>query len=180
MNQVNIFDIITLLVALWAIISGWRKGLILQLGSLVGIVLALFFASRYAEQVGSFLHLSEAWIKPGGFIAVALLTLLLIALTGRLLRSLFQAAGLGVVDILLGIAISLAKWLLLLSALYSAFATLNNKLDLVKRESMAQSYTFKPVCRVVEVVMPYVSETLHPEELELKGLLPDAIQKELN
>ncbi len=181
MSTVNVFDIITLIVALWAIISGWRKGLILQFGSLVGIVLALFFASRYAVRVGTLFHFSEAWVKPGGFIVVALLTLLLVALTGRLLRSLLQVAGLGVVDILLGIALSLAKWLLLLSAIYSAFAAVNSKLDLVQRATLEESKSFKPICRVVDYVMPFVSKTLHADQVEkeLEELLPDSIQKEL-
>ncbi len=160
MNNANFFDIVTLLVALWAILAGWRRGIILQLGSLLGIVLSLLLASRYASEVGTMLHMGEEWVTPGGFILVALVTLIGVALIGRLLRKIFRFAGLGVVDILCGIAISLLKWLLLLSAIYSTFGALNHTLRLVRPEILDDSHTFYPVCRVIDNVMPYVSRTL--------------------
>ncbi len=160
MNEVNFFDIITLLVGLWAIITGWRRGVILQLGSLAGIFLSLYLASRYATEVGGMLHLSEGWVAPGGFILVGLVTLIGVALIGRLLRKLFQFAGLSVVDILCGIAVSLLKWLLLLSAIYTAFGTVNRTLNLVKPEVLKNSHTYGPVCRVADYVIPFVTKTL--------------------
>lgn len=171
MNNANFFDIVTLLVGLWAVIAGWRRGVILQLASLAGIILSLFLASRYAEEAGRLLHFSQEWVSPGGFIVVALVTLIAVALISRLLRKLFQFAGLGLIDILCGIAISLAKWLLLLSAIYSAFGALNHTLHLVKSESLVASRTFYPVCRVIDYVMPYVSRTLDSDNW--KEWLPD-------
>lgn len=166
MNGVNFFDIVTLLVGLWAVITGWRRGVILQLGSLAGIFLSLYLASRYGVEVGGMLRLGESWVAPGGFILVTLVTLIGVALVGRLLRKLFQFAGLGVVDILCGITVSLLKWLLLLSALYTAFGSLNRSLNLVKPEAMRESRTYGPVCRVADYVIPFVTEALDTSSWE--------------
>ena len=165
-SEVNFFDIVTLLVALWAVISGWRRGVILQLGSLAGILLSLYLAAHYGQEAGRLLHLGESWQTAGGFIVVALVTLIGVALLGRLLRKLFQFAGLGLLDILFGILISLTKWLLLLSALYTAFGALNRTLNLVEKEAFARSRTYYPVCRVAEVVMPHLEKVLEGADLE--------------
>ncbi len=166
LSEVNFFDVVTLLVGLWAVIAGWRRGVILQLGSLAGILLSLYLASRYGTEAGQLLHLGESWVSVGGFILVALVTLIGVALIGRLARKLFRFAGLGVIDILLGILISLLKWLLLLSAIYTAFGALNRTLNLVETSALERSRTFGPVCRVADYVMPYVHRTLEGADLE--------------
>lgn len=166
LSEVNFFDVVTLLVGLWAVISGWRRGVILQVGSLLGILLSLYLAAHYGQTVGQMLHFGAGWATVGGFIVVALLTLIAVALLGRLLRKLFQFAGLGLMDILFGILISLVKWLLLLSAIYTAFGALNRTLDLVEREAFDRSRTYGPVCRVAEWVMPHLEELFRGADLE--------------
>lgn len=177
-NEVNFFDLITLLVGLWAVISGWRRGVILQIGSLIGILLSLYLASHYGTQVGNLLHFGKSWVTVGGFLVVAVATLIGVALLGRLMRKLFQFAGLGVMDILFGILISLVKWLLLLSAIYTAFGALNRTLDLVGSEAFEQSRTYRPVCRVAEWVMPHLKKVF--EGADLDEWIPEApAEKEL-
>lgn len=159
MNELNAIDIITLLVVLWAVVNGWRRGVVLQLCSLAGIVVSLYLAAAYGPEAGVRLHLGESWAAPGGFLIVAIVTLLTVALIGRLLRRIFRFAGLGALDILLGILISLAKWLLLLSALYSALGALNRTARIVEGESLERSRTFGPVCRIADTVLPFVRES---------------------
>ncbi len=166
LSDVNFFDVVTLLVALWAVVAGWRRGVILQLGSLAGILLSLYLASRYGTEAGHLLHFGSEWVSVGGFVVVALVTLMGVALLGRLLRKLFQFAGLSVVDILFGIVISLLKWLLLLSALYTAFGALNRTFDLVERSTLERSRTYEPICRVADYVMPFVDRALDKAELD--------------
>ena len=165
MNDLNAIDIITLLVLLWAVIAGWRRGVILQLCSLAGLGLSIYLAIRYGAAAGLALHFGDEWAVPGGFIVVALATLIAVTLIGRLLRKIFHFAGLGVVDILLGILISLIKWLLLLSVLYTAFAALNRSTELVEERSLCSSKSFYPVCHFSDFLLPSLSEMLElPEE----------------
>lgn len=175
MSEINFFDIITLLIALWAVVAGWRRGVILQLCSLIGIVLSIYLSSRYATTVGEFLGMNDDWKAPGGFIVVAILTLIAVALVGRLLRKVVEVVGLGVVDILLGIAISLLKWLLLLSAVYSVFATLNRSTNMVDDDILKNSKSFYPVTRIADYIMPFVDRAFEGEDLEemIQEELPD-------
>lgn len=165
MNDLNAIDIVTLLVLLWAVIAGWRRGVILQLCSLAGLGLSIYLAIHYGAAAGRALHFGDEWAVPGGFIVVALLTLIAVTLIGHLLRKIFHFAGLGVLDILLGILISLVKWLLLLSVLYTAFAALNRSTGLVEERSLRTSKSFYPVCHLSDFLLPSLNEMLElPEE----------------
>lgn len=172
MNELHAIDILTLLVLLWAVINGWRRGVILQLCSLAGIVVSLYVASVYGREAGAVLHLGESWAAPGGFLIVAVATLLVVTLLGRLCRKVFHFAGLGTLDILLGILVSLVKWLLLLSALYSAFAALNRAANFVDEKSLEGSRSFAPICRISDFVLPFVSEAI--DNPDWKQWLPDS------
>lgn len=176
MGDINFFDIVTIIVALWAIVAGWRRGVILQLCSLVGIVLSIYLSSRYATAAGEFLGMNDDWKSPGGFIVVAILTLIAVALVGYMLRKIVQVAGLGVLDILLGIAISLLKWLLLLSAVYSVFATLNRSTNMIKEESLQKSKSFYPICKVADYVMPFVGKAFDDKSWE-EWLPEDSVEE---
>ena len=176
MGDINFFDIVTTIVALWAIVAGWRRGVILQLCSLVGIVLSIYLSSRYATAAGEFLGMNDDWKSPGGFIVVAILTLIAVALVGYMLRKIVQVAGLGVLDILLGIAISLLKWLLLLSAVYSVFATLNRSTNMIKEESLQKSKSFYPICKVADYVMPFVGKAFDDKSWE-EWLPEDSVEE---
>lgn len=171
MNDLHAIDILTLLVLLWAVINGWRRGIILQLCSLAGIVASIYLASVYGRGAGAFLHFGETWAAPGGFLVVAVATLLAVTLIGRLCRKVFHFAGLGVPDILLGILISLVKWLLLLSAIYSAFGALNRTARIVDDDSLEHSRTFAPICRITDAVLPFVREAV--ETPDWKQWLPE-------
>ena len=71
---------------------------------------------------------------------------------GRLCRF----AGLGIADILLGVAVSVLKYLLILSALFSAFDKLNADYALVGPRTVGQSKCYEPVLRLSEAVFPFL------------------------
>ncbi len=166
MNELYFIDIITLLVVLWAVVAGWRRGIVLQLFSLAGIVASIYLAALYGAETGAWLRFGPKWSEIGGFIVVGLAALITVNLIGHLLRKIFHFAGLGVADILLGIAISLIKWLLLLGTIYSLFGSLNRTANFVDAKSLEQSRTFRPVSRISETVLPFVKESLKQSDWE--------------
>lgn len=125
MNAVDLIVCLVLVLAVW---NGWRQGFILQVCSLAGIVAGIWLAARFGTQVGEWLQLDPDIASAGGFVTVLIAVILVVAIAGRLVRRLFHFAGFGIADTLLGIAVSVLKYLLVLSALFSAFDTLNRRL----------------------------------------------------
>ena len=155
MNTIDLIVCLVLLVAVWC---GFRRGVILQVCSLAGIVLGIWLAARYGAEVGALLHLEERFAAAGGFVTVLVVVILAVALLGRLLRKLFHFAGFGVPDVVLGIVVSVAKYLLVLSVLFAWFAALNAELEWIGRETTENSHWFRPVAGIAEHMTPYFED----------------------
>lgn len=152
----NIIDLIVCLVLALAVWSGWRQGFIVQICSLAAIVAGIWLASRFGQELGTWLRLDDEVAGIGGFIAVFVVTILLVAIAGRAIRKLFHFAGFGMADIVLGIAVSAVKYLLVLSVLFSAFDALNVDYSLVERRTIEQSRSYKPVMGLSASVLPFL------------------------
>lgn len=155
-KPMNSIDLIVSVVALLAVWNGWRQGVVVQLFSLAGIVAGIYLASRYGAVAGELLRLDPQIAAPAGFVVVLLLTILLVAVAARLVRKLFHFAGFGVADIVLGVVVSLLKYALVLSVLFSAFDTLNADYTLIKPETVERSKLYKPVMRFSGLLFPFL------------------------
>lgn len=152
----NTIDLIVCLVLVLAVWNGLRQGFILQICSLAGIVAGIWLAARFGAEVGALLRLDEEVAAAGGFVVVLVAVVLAVAVAGRLIRKLFHFAGFGVADIVLGIAVSAVKFLLVLSVLFSAFDQLNVDYTLVGPQTVEQSRSYKPILRLSESLFPFL------------------------
>ena len=124
-TKVTLFDTILLVIALAAVVVGWRKGLVRQVASLArwvaGIIVTLLLGDRITRLFLTLNPDAASWPLASVTVkAVALsITFLLITLALRLfsasLRSLTRAAGLGTLDRLGGAALFAFKYVFLLS-----------------------------------------------------------------
>lgn len=152
----NTLDLIVCLVLVLAVWNGWRQGFVVQICSLAGIVAGIWLAARFGAQVGGWLRLDAEVAAAGGFVTVLVAVILVVAIAGRLVRKVFHFAGLGVADTVLGIAVSVLKYLLVLSVLFSAFDSLNEDYCLVGPQTIEQSKSYKPVRRLSESIFPFL------------------------
>lgn len=153
MNTIDFIVLLVLAVAVW---NGWRRGFIVQACSLAAVVLGLWCAVRYGAAVGAMLHLDPAVRTAGGFVAVLAVVLVAVAVAAQLLRRLFRFAGFGTLDIVLGVAVSVLKYMLVVSALFAAFDKLNADYSLAGRATVEESKCYRPVLRLSELVFPFV------------------------
>ena len=105
----NIFDIIVYIALAWAVYNGWRRGLLLQLLSLVALFAGMYFALQYGPQIGVMLGAEGLAAKLLGFAVIFFAALILITVLGHLVKRVFRFAGLGIFDTLLGILFSAVK-----------------------------------------------------------------------
>lgn len=152
----NTIDLIVCLVLALAVWNGWRQGFVVQVCSLAGIVAGIWIAARYGAAVGEWMRLDERFAAAGGFAAVLVAVILAVAVVARLLRKAFRFAGFGLPDIALGVAVSVLKYLLVLSVLFSAFDNLNGAYTLVEERTVAGSKSYRPVMQLSEAVFPFL------------------------
>lgn len=152
----NTIDLVVCLVLLLAVWSGWRSGFILQVCSLAGILAGILLAGRYGARVGAWLRLDESIAQIAGFVVVLIAVILLVALLGRALRGVSRFAGLGVLDYMLGVVVSLFKYLLLLGVVFAALDNLNDDYSLIKAETIHSSRTYEPIVGLSESIFPFL------------------------
>jgi membrane protein required for colicin V production len=106
-----------LAVLLVSVLIGLWRGLVFELVSLLGWVLACWVALRFGSELGrhlSIFHASEGWRTVAGWGLAFLITLILTRIAARLLRMALAATPLTVIDRGLGAVFGLLRGLVLL------------------------------------------------------------------
>jgi len=130
MENISLFDIISLSLILILGIKGIMNGFIKEVFGLVGIVGGIFFASRYAQSAGEFIQNNfynfenKASLYLIGFIAVLVLFWILSIFLGFVIARLLKMSGLGGLDKLLGFFVGSLKIFLVFSILAITFSNI--------------------------------------------------------
>ena len=137
MENVSIFDVISLSLILILGIKGVINGFIKEVFGLIGIVGGIFIASRFAKDMGIFIDTNiyqmgnSATLYLVGFISVLLLFWMLSLFIGYILESLIKMSGLGAIDKLGGFAVGCAKIFLV----FSIFAVTLSNIEFIKNKA---------------------------------------------
>ncbi len=175
MHWIDILVCLVLLVAVW---NGARRGLIMQVCSLVGIIVSIWAAARFGSAVGGWLHVDPAYGSIVGFGIVLVVGLIAVTVIGFVLRKIFHLAGLAMPDRLLGVVVASLKYLLVLSSIFAAFDYVNNDYVLVPQEKLDRSVCYRPMCSVARVLLPFVGR-LSSEVREMADKATDEASGEL-
>lgn len=129
MTSHQILLIIFAVVTLYAVITGFMKGLLSQIGQIAGLIIGIL-ASR-ALTPGLLAMLSvDASAEPASMFTTVLCYILVylaayfsVVLVARLLKLVVRVACLGVLDRLGGAVFKFLKWLLIMSLAYNLLVT---------------------------------------------------------
>ncbi len=154
----NGLDIFFAVVLLWAVIDGWRRGLLKQLFSLAGIVIGIWITAAYGARVGAWIPGDPVYTTPAGYILLLLVSMIGLGLLGRAVSGLFSLAGFGTLDVMLGVLLSVTKWAVLLGLLCYCFVKLDPEGKVLDGKTRAASRVFTPLSRIPVRVMPFVEQ----------------------
>ena len=154
----NIFDIVVYIALAWAVYNGWRRGLLLQLLSLVALFVGMYFALEQGPQLGEMLGAEGLAAKLLGFAVIFFAVLIVVTVLGHLVKRVFRFAGLGIFDTMLGILFSVVKVGLVVSVAFVCFESLNRNYTLASEQTVVESKWYKPVKGFVGVMTPYFEQ----------------------
>lgn len=151
----NYLDIIIAVLLVVFGIGGWRKGIIIEVTTLLGLGLGLYGAFHFsdftAEKLVSLVEINPKYLNLIAFIVTFVVVALLVNVLGRLVSSVVKNLNLGFIDKIGGFLVGLAKGLLICSLLVMLLNVINLKgivKDDAKKESLLYPY--------VEAAVPYV------------------------
>lgn len=154
----NFFDILTLVALVWAVISGWRSGFVSQLLGLIGIVLGVVLSIRYGAEIGAMFHIDTRFSAVAGFLITFVTALIATTIVAKLISRILSFIGLGWVNTLLGILLSIVKGLLVLSLLYASIYALNADLQAIEPQYFDNSISFDVVRECAEPLLKHWEE----------------------
>lgn len=117
------FDITVLAIVLAALITGAVSGIIRQMGTLMGFVVALLACRMGARPLAALLGAESAWAVGGCYVLVFVVSFLAVWLLARLLKATVHAIKLGAVDRILGALFRTFVWIVIMSVCLNVWLT---------------------------------------------------------
>lgn len=141
----NILDIMLGVPMLFLIYKGWRRGLVREATTLLGVLLGIWASVHLSQQVAELLNLQGETAVLIAFFVCFVGALVLAYLLGRSVEKLMKAAKISIVNHVLGAALGLLKALCVLAVLLNYVVMFDSQEALLKAETKENSVLFKPV-----------------------------------
>jgi len=166
----NWFDILVIIVAIYAFIKGYSSGLIKQLASLAGIIACILLSGKVSLLILPYLRnlgkIPDNLIEPAAYIASFLLIFAVFMLIGHMLQSILQAVHLGMLNKLAGSVLSLAKWMIIISLLVNLIAKIDKNNSIIPSDMDSRSKTYGYIQPIATVIAPYLKFDFSENESE--------------
>ncbi len=149
-------DIIFIAISIYAIVVGFRNGLVSELCGLIGLVIGGYVAYKYCKPISQWLNMDFEHSYILAFILLLIAVIVLVRIISKVISSLVRATGFGVINSILGATISFFKISLLLSLLYLSLDAVNATTGLVPQGEISKSKTYRPVRALAGIFFPYM------------------------
>ncbi len=131
MQNIAIFDLVIITITLLLGLKGLFRGIIKEIFGIIGIIGAIFVASRISIQTGELIAPvlvleNQATIKLIGFVIALVIVWLIAYSAGVVVSKIFSASGLGIIDRFFGFLFGMAKIFLIFSVIAYALYQVNS------------------------------------------------------
>ena len=158
----NYIDIILSIPMLWGLYKGLKRGIIKELTSLLALILGIYGAVHFSEQLQSIfqanISIDDSLLPIISFAASFILIVLLVRLIGLLLDKIIKMAALGMISRLLGGVFGMLKTAFIISAILLVFNTLDYQLEIIPKEQKKNSLLHQPISEMVSLLIRDVED----------------------
>lgn len=151
-------DIFIIVVILWALFSGWKNGLVKEIASFGGYLFGLFIAATCYSSFGEYLAVngteSNMLTSIVAFFILWIITPIVLGLAANVFTKVLKSLHLGGINSIAGAALSLVKFVMLLSCVLSAMSALH----ILNEERTNSSVLYNPVKSILSNTINWVME----------------------
>lgn len=173
-------DIILIIPLAWSVYKGFRRGLIIEIASLVGLILGIYGALNFSDFTESYLRanyqLDFEHLHLLSFALTFVGIVVIVYILGKILEKVINIVALGLLNKIAGLAFGVIKMALILSVLILIFEGINANTNLVSEKEKSESVLYRPIAGLVPMIMPliedvdWVSDVLKKSQNETKML----------
>lgn len=165
----NTIDIIFGIILLLGAIQGFRKGLFVELASLVGLVVGVYGAIHFSFYVGDWLVEKTSWseqvIKLTAFAVTFIIIVMVVSLAGKLLTKVANFAMLGIVNKIVGAAFAVIKYAFLLSVVLLFIDAADRQIQIVGEDKKDESVLYPIVQPLAPALLPSILKKAKDEDI---------------
>lgn len=165
----NTIDIVFGIILILGLIQGFKKGLFVELASLVGLIAAIYGAIHFSHFAANWLVERTSWsekvINLAAFAITFVIIVLVVSLAGKLLTKIADFAMLGIINKIAGAAFAVLKYAFLLSVVVMFLNEANERIGFVSEEAMEESILFVPIKTIAPSILPSILKKAKEENL---------------
>lgn len=167
----NTIDIILGIFLIIGLVGGYRKGLLIEVASLIALIAGIYGAIHFSYIAGDHLKTkldwSENYINLVAFVSTFAIIIIAVSLIGKVLTKIVDMAALGLLNRIAGAVFGALKFAVILGAVLIFFAKTNNKIGFVSEENMTSSLLYEPIKGIGELVFDYVLDRSENTDIKL-------------
>lgn len=160
-------DLILLIPILWGLFKGFRRGFIIEICTLMGLILGVYgaatFGSMGAEYLESEFHTEPRLSLVLAFAILFVIIVIAVFIFGKMLEGLIKLVALGLVNKIFGMIFGGFKWAIIVSALLYVIDGIPG--SLISAEQKKNSYLYEPLSELVPRIYPVLKDPTWREEL---------------
>ena len=166
----NYIDIVLVVPLLWGIFKGFKKGLIIELVSLIALVLGVWGSVHFSDFAAQLLseHIQEKYLSLTAFMLTFIAIVVLIYFLGKLLEKVINIIQLKFVNKLLGACFGLLKFGLIISVLLFIIERYNKKFDFIPSNFLSSSILYKPMSELPCQIIPAIENSTLVQQAIIK------------
>lgn len=147
-------DLFILILLVWAAFNGWRTGFLKEVVSTFGFLAGLFVAAACYKSFGQYLEVNgTATNMVTSLIAFFILWIIVpivLGMVASLLTKTLKGMQLGMPNSMLGAAVSIVKFLILISCVLNVMSFLH----IMDEKKASESRLYEPVCGALSTFFP--------------------------
>ena len=159
----NMFDVVVLIVVTYGLISGFKKGFIVEVSGMIALGVGIIGAFKFSGILGNYLVNYIDWepkiIQIVSFILLFIGIVYIISLFAKMLTKALKVILLGGINRLLGALFGVLKWMLMLCALTLVFKEVNQILTLMEDSVLETSFSYPILREMGEFLFNWVKQS---------------------
>jgi membrane protein required for colicin V production len=174
----SFLDIILGSLLLYAAYNGLKKGLFVELASLISLVVGIFIAIKFSYLMRSIIETHVSWspkiIEVASFGLTFLIVVIAIHTLAKVFTGIADFAYLGWLNKFGGASFSVLKTILMLSIVFNLFQKININNFIVKQETLNNSMFYNPIQEVSKFIYPSLNKWYEDIKTKSKEIKTDS------
>ena len=168
MSSISI-DIIIGVILIYGIVTGFYRGLFLELSSRIRLLAGIYFASNFYNIVAKYIQKIISWEENYliilSFIIILILTIICINLVAKSLTKLADNISLGLLNKMIGSLFGFVKYFIVCMIFVLIFDRINSTIELINPLTLSHSELYPYIKLVNQEIFPSFIKSIYGDGL---------------